>query len=223
MIDPLRGFDWQMLYSRYDALCKAFSSDAPYLEVIQPHPQSDRKLYYCLLRRIGSERRSPTGISLETYEALLYWKYYSQPAAINNICERIRQHPERDTLKTELTRLSQSLPDVLTRNRDVVLRLVKCLNEFALRGIKSQDALPTRTTLLHMVYPDVVPVFDKQVLKAVGGWDSEYANKSIRHLGDYLEHAWKLAEKHSSSFHIFTTETPLRLIDMALWVIRGGC
>lgn len=220
MIDPLRKFNWHTLYNRYDALCKDFSPAVPYLAAIRPRPQSDRELYYCLLERIHSERNSPEGITLETYEALLYWKYYSQPAAIVNVCKKVRQDPERSKLRFELKKVSHSLPDALTRNKNDILCLV--LNKFNLLGLKSQDALPTRTAFLHMIYPNIVPVFDQMVLKAVGAWDSKYANKSIKHLEKYLEYAWELAEKHSTDFPTNMRETPLRLIDMALWVTRDS-
>jgi hypothetical protein len=57
------------------------------------------------------------------------------------------------------------------------------------------------------------------VLKAVGAW-SEGANHDISVLRQYLPHAWALADKHTQQLSSFK-ESPVRLVDMALWVKRG--
>jgi hypothetical protein len=85
--------------------------------------------------------------------------------------------------------------------------------------MRSSDSLPVRTTFLHFVYPDVVPIFDKQVLKAVGIYNRN-ANRSRKRLLQYVPHAWKMLDLHSSQFNTFKRETAVRLIDMALWVTR---
>ena len=80
--------------------------------------------------------------------------------------------------------------------------------------------LPVNTTFLHFVYPDIVPIFDKMVLSAVGISDKN-ANQRIDVLEQYIPFAWELAEKYSPQLRSFK-ETPLRLIDMALWAVRGS-
>jgi len=73
---------------------------------------------------------------------------------------------------------------------------------------------------LHLVYPEVVPIFDEQVLRAVGV-DEKDANHSYEFFREYLPHAWSLAEKYRHRFAVFQKETPVRVIDIALWVCRG--
>jgi|ERR1700675_3443950 len=48
--------------------------------------------------------------------------------------------------------------------------------------MKTSTSLPVRTTLLHVLYPDTVPIFDQMVLKAVGSWYAT-ANQDIAVLG----------------------------------------
>jgi len=85
--------------------------------------------------------------------------------------------------------------------------------------MKYSDALPVRTTLLHFLFPEVVPIFDKMVLEAVGEW-KENANHDIGVLKEYIPFVWELAEKHTSRISNSTKEGSIRLVDMALWVIR---
>lgn len=92
-------------------------------------------------------------------------------------------------------------------------------NAVAIIGTKSRATLPVRTTFLHFFYPAVVPIFDKMVLQAVGMW-SEGANTRVDVLRDYLAVALDLASAYESKFR-WLEETPLRLVDMALWVVRN--
>lgn len=69
------------------------------------------------------------------------------------------------------------------------------------------------------LYPNVVPIFDKMVLKAVGAWH-DGANQNIGVLRQYIPHAWSLADKHTQQLAGFK-ESPVRLVDMALWVKRS--
>jgi len=221
MRDPLERFDWSTLYARYDRLSKDFKSTSLALRIFQPRPKSERQLYSRLLEQVSDEKNRSTGISLETYEAVLYWKYYSQPLALK-ICDHLRNHSDRSRLQAELTNLSQLLPTVMTRDKIRILEQIGNLGNTTLPGIVSYEALPTRTTLLHMIYPEVVPIFDKMVLKAVGAWDNSYANRSRKRFKKYLEHVWQLVDRYRYSFPPELKETPIRLIDMALWVIRDG-
>ena len=121
MINPLHGFNWHTLCTLYDALCKGFCPNAPHLKGIKPCPQTDRQLYYILVELIGSEIRSQSGIRLETYEALLYWKHYSNPLAGRNTYVKVGSHPNRTLLQQELTYMSTSLPVSLAKSRETVL------------------------------------------------------------------------------------------------------
>jgi hypothetical protein len=85
MRDPLRDFDWSSLYERYDAMCRRFNPAAVHLRIFTPKPQSDRELYYHLVERIRMTNERPSGLSIDLYEALLYWKLYSNPPALANV------------------------------------------------------------------------------------------------------------------------------------------
>ncbi len=79
-----------------------------------------------------------------------------------------------------------------------------------------------RTTFLHFLYPQVVPIYDRMVLRAVGFSEDE-AKEAICDIGvlrRYLLHAWRLSDRYQGSFPNDAKETPVRLIDMALWVKR---
>jgi hypothetical protein len=159
---------------------------------------------------------------IEAYEALLYWKLYSQRAAIFNL-ENIwlpehstKRAKSQDILKTLLSELPISIEHSATE----VIDLIKWLGKFSLLGMASSTAIPVRTTFLHFIYPEVVPIFDKMVLRAIGVWDKN-ANQSYRVLGEYLPFSWELAERYRNQVVLTKNESPVRAIDMALWVGRG--
>ena len=223
MLDPLANFDWTTLHQRYDSACSkggTFERNASgYLDFVQPRPDSDRTLYYSLVGQFAQGSPS-SGITLGCYEAMLYWKLYSQPAAVANICKRLKDDAgQRDVTSRELARISSGLPATLTKDPDEIVRVLTGLTKY-LHGMASSCAIPVRTTLLHFVYPEVVPIFDKQVLFAVGVADKE-ANHSYEFLREYIPHAWSLADRYQPRLRTFEKETAVRLIDMALWVSRG--
>ncbi len=84
----------------------------------------------------------------------------------------------------------------------------------------SSTAIPVRTTFLHFIYPEVVPIFDRMVLRAIGVWGKN-ANQSYKVLSEYLPFSWGLAEKYRNQIALTRNESPIRAIDMALWVGRG--
>lgn len=222
MKDPLNSFDWQSLHSRYDAKCRGFYNGSRYLAAFETcRPATDRALYYELIRVFAEDRGILITSPLEIYEALLYWKLYSQPAAISNTVRSLREDARlrKDTQERVLA-LFQKLPAQLEKSTAAVLDIVEQLGSFRIHGIKTSTALPVRTTLLHFMYPSVVPIFDKMVLHAVGIWD-EHANQSTKFLKAYLPFAWELADRYAQNFSRFEKESPIRVIDMALWVGRG--
>jgi len=151
---------------------------------------------------------------------MLYWKLYSQPAAVANVCKRlVGGQASRTIMSGELARISKTLPPRLSKNPDEIIRLLRAVTGL-LTGMASSCAIPVRTTLLHFLYPEIVPIFDKQALKAVGIHNKD-ANHSYDILRQYLPHAWLLAERYDMHFATFPKETPVRLIDIALWVNRG--
>lgn len=153
-------------------------------------------------------------LTTEWYEALLYWKLYSQPAAVSNL-RRWLPSFKPGVLKSFLT----AAPTILSRNIPDVMSLVNVVGRYQLPGMKSETALPVRTTFLHILYPNVVPIFDQMVLKAVGAW-YEGSNQSTSVLRQYIPHAWALADRHAQQRSGFK-ETAVRLTDMALWLTRA--
>ena len=211
MNDPLENFNWETLHERYDNLCSGFNNDSEYLSYFKSRPKSDCELYYFLIREFSKS------INLGLYKAMLYWKLYSQPAAVANILGRINNHKDIDE---RLIILSKRLPLKIERNIDDIVELVQ-INEISIFGMGSSDSFPVRTTFLHFVYPEIVPVFDKMVLQAIG-IEENNANHDIQVLKDYIPFAWKLADKYKNQFNKNWQETSVRLIDMALWVNRGN-
>lgn len=219
--DPLDRFDWTRLFVRYDLMCKGFSAEAEYLTGLDIRLETDRTLYEHLIGRCQNER-SRNELSIETYEAIMYWKLYSQPAAVANICRKIRHdHACRSQVIAGLARLGKTFPKLLERDTDKIEQLVESIGRLNLPGMKTHPSLPVRTTLLHFIYPETVPIFDKMVLRAVG-IDQSGANQDLNILRAYIPFAWQLADRYADKFKNWTARaTPVRLIDMALWVERG--
>jgi hypothetical protein len=223
MRDPLNGFEWSSLYRSYDNRCLGFDRTSVFLSAPEfDRPESDRTLYYQLVNLFAEERRNSITEPMGIYEALLYWKLYSQSTSAYNLNKWLRQDAsERKSAQERLLRLFQELPTSIERSPSVIVERVKWLGEFQLPGMASPSTLPVRTTFLHFLYPSVVPILDQMVLKAVGAWDKN-ANHKTAVLKDYLPFAWELAEKHAQQISGFTKEGPMRLIDMSLWVSRGN-
>jgi hypothetical protein len=222
MKDPLNNFAWPLLHDMYDDKCRGFDKNSIHLAAFETdRPASDRALYYELLNVFSEKQRTLTTKPIEIYEALLYWKLYSQPAAISNTVLRLREDAAlRKDTQERLLLLFQKFPAKLEKSTSAVLDIVKQLGSFQILGIKTSTALPVRTTLLHFMYPSVVPIFDKMVLQAIGVWD-KHANQSTKVLMEYLPFAWELADRYAQNCSSFEKESPIRVIDMALWVGRG--
>lgn len=222
MIDPLQQFSWPDLHAKYDGLCKRFNPLVPYLDCSYPRPTSDRFLYYALRQRFALELNSPDGIGLQTFQAMLYWKLYSQPAAVSSTCKRLIEDGDlRRQASKGLRAASAALRNAPAAGLNIISETRK-LGSHAIWGMKTSTSLPVRTTFLHFIHPETIPIFDKQVLLAVGVTEKG-ANQKMQFLETYIAHATTLARTHSVHFSSFYNETPIRLVDMALWVVRGGC
>jgi hypothetical protein len=222
VINPLIGFKWDSLYQRYDLTCKKYDPSVPYLYAFEERPPTDRQLYHALVSRARNELSTEEGLSTATYEAIMYWKLYSQPAATKNICERIHADTTVRALITKgLRSLCHVFPATLPRALPDVQALYRALQKHAtpLHGMKTSCSLAVRTTFLHFAYPEVIPLFDKQVLLAVGVREKN-ANQKPHYLFEYMQHAWALSA-NPSLVPTNWQESPLRLLDMALWVNRG--
>ena len=167
-------------------------------------------LYYHLVANASAVARP--GLSPDWYETLLYWKLYSQPAAVSGITRL--QGLDAKHLQQFLERIPETIP----RQVSDIVELVELAGKYQIPGMKLGTALPVRSTVLHFLYPNIVPIFDQMVLKALGAW-SPGANKNLDILCEYIPHAWALADQHTQQLTGFQ-ETPLRLVDMALWVVR---
>src|SRR5579862_4502710 len=71
----LSNLDWETLYTIYDHKCYHFHPESPHIKGIKPTPNSDRALYYTLLTQAQEGRPR---VTVEWYEAMVYWKLYSQ-------------------------------------------------------------------------------------------------------------------------------------------------
>lgn len=214
--DPLKHFEWDRLYELYDKRCVRFDKDAKYLRGFEPKPRSDRDLYYELIRRFDSEIRSAAGLAVETYEGFLYWKFYSTPGAVRDICEVVWNYDggKRADLAENLRRLSGQFPPAPGRDLARIREIMRLFDGAGVFGLRSCSAIPTRTTFLHLVYPETVPIIDKMVRIALGRDD---ASDDL----DLIPQIWDLADNH---FDVHTRqhprETRVRWVEMGLWIIR---
>jgi hypothetical protein len=175
-------------------------------------PPTIASLYYRLLGAAVPEIRSQ--LDADWYEALLYWKLYSQRTLDSKIAKW-----RQSLVLGGLQQFRAKIPTTIPRRVQDVIELVELVGRYQLPGMKSSTALPVRTTLLHILYPSVVPIFDQMVLKAVGAW-RDGANRDVGFLRQCIPHAWSLADKHTQQLAGFK-ESPVRLVDMALWLKRS--
>lgn len=221
--DPLAQFDWQNLGVAYNKLARRYDPNSPYLASLSPGPSSEQGLYRLLVHRFATEKLM--GIDAGTYQAMLYWKLYSQPASLATNCRPLSTEPEQSNAQAALKAITAELNPRLPQYGDVnsVLELFDLFGPFRLHGTKSCSALPVRATFLHFFFPEVVPLFDKQVLMAAGltKEDADEGKGRKDTLSQYIPFAWELAKRYGHRLPTRWPETPLRLIDMALWVHRG--
>jgi hypothetical protein len=212
MSDPLADFDWRTIYARYDAACRGFDPNSKHLRGSYAKIPSDRLLYYKLETTVALENRSQ--LDADWYEALLYWKLYSQRTLDSRIADW-----GRFLLPGDLQHFLAKLPTAIPREVQDIIGIIELLGKYQFPGMKSATALPVRTTLLHILYPNTVPIFDQMVLKAVGAWHKG-ANQKINVFANYIPYAWELADKYTNQLSGYK-ESPVRLVDMALWVKRS--
>ncbi len=213
MSDPLVRFEWKTIYSRYDAACNRFESRSVHLSGVAPPPTTDRALYYWLVQTAALNNGKRPQLDLRWHEALLYWKLYSSTPD-SNITRWLQGFSVG-----RFHQLIAQMPETISRDVSLILSLVDSIGRHQIPGMASADALPVRTTFLHILYPSIVPIFDQMVLRAVGAW-FEGANKKVEVLSQYLPHAWALCDRYDRQLSGFR-ESPLRLVDMALWFERG--
>lgn len=222
MHDPLKGFNWESLYSDYDSSCRGYMRNHSFLSHKSVgSPPSDRALYYKLVSLISLGNCKGLSEPIVPYKAMLYWKLYSQPTAQKNFNKwfGLPDSQLRD-MNLRAQELFQKMPESLDRDVPKIIELARRLGDYSLPGISTDTALPVRTTLLHFLYPSVVPIFDQMVLKAVKMWE-EKATGKLQKLESYIPVAWALSDRHKDQLSKFSAESNLRALDMALWVGRG--
>jgi hypothetical protein len=212
MADPLVGFDWKTVCDRYAAACCGFNPTSQHLRGFYAGTDKDRFLYYKLVGAAVPGNRSQLGA--DWYEALLYWKLYSSRFSDSQITKWLQGFSSG-----HLQQFLAKIPTTIPRKVQDVLDLVELVGRHQFPGMKSRTALPVRTAFLHILYPNIVPILDQMVLKAVGPW-RDGANQDISVLRHYIPHAWALADKYTQQLSSFR-ESPIRLVDMALWVKRS--
>ena len=195
MDDPLGDFDWQSLFDRYDTCCVGFDPRSPHLMCFAgKRPSSDRALYYCLIDAFSPGGLGRTSDPVGAYKAMLYWKLYSQHTTPSMFRKWSADGGGFDRAAAELPRLIAAIPASLRRDVEDVVALIQSLGEYRLPGMMSNGTVPVRTTFLHFLYPSVVPIFDRMVLRAVGDCRRD-SNKSYDVLRKYLPLAWRMADR----------------------------
>ncbi len=226
MKDPLSDYDWNNLYHDYDSLCENnYDRNSIYLEYFSLKPATDRNCYNFLCKEIKiifeSIKKDPKqNFPIKLLIAILYWKLYSQPAAVKNICHKIYYDKTiQEKTEEEFNKFLKDLPVNINKDIEEIVKLIVNFKNYKIHGAKTNTALPVRTTILHFIYPNEVSIFDKMVLQAVGIFDKN-ANQNINIFKEYQQFAWDLENKYNKHIINFS-ELPLRVIDMALWINRG--
>jgi hypothetical protein len=200
MRDPLIDFDWKTLRDRYDAACKGFNSGSVHLSGVTSKA-TDRALYYWLVQTAALNGGKRPVLDLRWYEALLYWKLYSSTPSSKMTSWLRRFDAER------FRQLVAQLPETIPQDVDNIRGLVESIGKYQLPGMASSCALPVRATFLHILYPNVVPIFDRMVLMAVEAWFKD-ANQEVGVLLQYVPHAYEcLLESASSAWRLASSRT----------------
>jgi hypothetical protein len=158
-------------------------------------------------------------MSLNTYEYILYWKLYSTCGDKNN--RDIHSKPQVIPKLTSALPQFNGFPPRIDQNKNAVSKLVTRALNLDLYGMK----LPVCTAVLHFLYPDVIPIFDKMVLMAVGYKSRQIKNGKLNYseglYTQYVEHVWSLTKRYANQINAQKyKESSVRIVDMALWVTR---
>ncbi|HOM87641.1 MAG TPA: hypothetical protein PLR54_05235 [Spirochaetota bacterium] len=225
MKDPLNNYNFNELYNDYDSHCKKYDPNSQYLEYFDPKPNSDRQCYNLISKEVKEKfesiKKDPKqNFPIKLLIAILYWKLYSQPAAVKNICYKLYNDTAlQKRTDDEFNKYIKYLPCTITKNIEEIIKHLESFNNYKIYGAITNMALPVRTTILHFIYPNEISIFDKMVLQAVGV-KHKNANQDINIYKEYQQFVWGLAKKYKDKMSLFF-ESSLRVIDMALWINRG--
>jgi hypothetical protein len=224
MDNILANFDWTALLDSYNFLCRSFVSKSKKptalscLSTFQPIPPTDIELYRQLISRFNSEKNCPNGISFSCYTAMLFWKMNSTHPEFPKPLLRQRSQTE-----AELKRLFQdnTFREPISKDADKVIELFRRLDGNQIHGMKGKCCFAVRTTFLHFLFPEIVPIMDVMTLAATDKTEQS-AGTDERNLKPYFEMVWRLQEKNScatgETFKDYP-ESPVRLTEMALFVV----
>lgn len=214
MKDSLADFDWAKLEEKYKNECEGkYQSMRRHFDVFTPSPQNELDLYRWICSRFTDERA--TGVRLDTYRAMLFWKLYS--TGLKHF-QRLGKD-ESPQQRTQDSLRSLNLPDHIDKNLDTIVQLANRLYECQLYAMGDCNRYAVRTTFLHFAYPSVIPILDKMTLRAVGRKDANMDDPLLR---EYVAHVRTLAGRYAERFAETKLDfTPVRLVEMALWVHRG--
>lgn len=227
MNDPLAAYEWGQLYERYDLKCassfaRAMSTIGRRVDNFDAliREETDRNLYYAIISSAGQNRKSRNGVTIQDYLAMTFWKLSSTSTAVTYKLAADEELQKRTT--RSLASVCKILPGELRRDDETVLAWINAIGAFRVFGMTSATSFPMRTTFLHFLYPNTVPIFDQMVLRSVGFSKEEAKSRvgDICTLRRYLLHAWLLSDKYEN-MHSNFRESSIRVNDMALWTMRS--
>ena len=215
--DPLVGYDWINLYKNYEAktlpTLNKFINCLKYLD-FKPVPSDDRNLYYLILEKLRHNT-----LTYEIYNAIVYWKMYSTSVSISK--KYFEDESLKDKAQVSLCKFLNIVNENNITNRDInkTIRLISWLKDDKnLFGVGYSVA----SAICHFLYPNIVPIVDRMVIQAIGNNRevSKFALNDIESIKLYIEYNWHLSTKYHDCFKNIYSETPVRIIDMALWEKR---
>jgi len=224
----LRDVDWNTVHEKYDGRNSSFApiKDAKYGHLVQAvapeFRDTDRTLYYGLRAQVDlTAIKLSDRLNLAWYGAAMYWKHWSgkpfqqalKPFGALTADQSLRF---ASNLRKVLHKVSSSPGRNEIAIRDLLVQLMKG-EQFTLPGMGfGSCSLATRTTFLHLLYPDHIPIYDSMVMKAAGVTDPESPDIVLR----LFPTLWELARAHTAhraGKPPFERENAIRLLDMVLW------
>lgn len=224
MKDPLKNFNFSTIYKEYKARTCSYENYANEINdmgIDYNKINSDPGLYYYLKDKFSQKK----SITIYNYIALLFWKLNTSGNFLWKQLLYDRNGKSKIDEEEKLKKIIKKLPSEL-KVADVekfldIFNYLKKENNL-LPGIKTDTAWPTRSTLLHFIYPNIIPIFDQMVLKALYPNYQKGDNQKKEKFLIYINDVHGLAKKYKVKISQVrqNNDTNIRLIEMALWIIR---
>jgi len=208
MRDPLIQFDFETIYEQYDHLTKHFNPNDEILNKLNIKVNSDREFYYWLCDNFTNILNEPTRV----YTAMMHWKLYFNRK--NKVPSKLLQLYLQDdkNLRNDIIQLHSALLDNES-DIDNFKDAIKLIDTPAFRnlyGVQAGTARPSRSVFLHFCFPSIVPIYDRMVRKALETEDYQKCFLQIHFLANkYFNKIKQIPDLR---------ETPIRIIEMALWI-----